>query len=382
MRNKISNMICSAMGASLVLIAGCGGANSGLGVSTNLIPESSLNNTSVSNSVTSGMDAVALSLQPDNSGVISSTSTIAALRSGVDIEHGIEQEVESEVEHGTEAESVEIERHRRVMQGSRVCSDSDQSLQKTITCDDTSHTAVISRDYRDCSSENEHGIGVSVTGNTATVWSHMGDVSCPAVNQKPTFWQAVQGQGSDTLATQVFTTDPEHPTAPQVGVTRQNGRGTSVVVKGYALNTYSAASVTALEKSVHQQVTIPGFSRIRYKNDGVTKLFDHTVATETPLEIDLVKSGESQPTRTIVSGTLAVSHNLASFTTHTTFTNVKYDYNECECHPVSGSVAISVTDNTSHSEIGSGTVTFNSCASATIHYEGREIALPELDSCR
>ena len=374
MKNKTIDIIRYALAASLVTVIGCGGAGSG---TLNLTPENVMNDTSMSNSITSGMDAVALSLQPDNSGIISNSS-VAALRTG---DHP-ESEIELEVEHGTEIETSEIERHHRIMHGPRVCSDSDASVQREITCNDTDHTAVISRDFSDCSSENEHGIGVSVTGQTATVWSQMGDSSCPAVDQKPTFWQAVQGQGDTALATQVFTTDPTHPTDPQVSITRQNGRGTSVVVKGYALNTYSDAAVSDASKSVHQQVSIPAFSRIRYKNDGVTKLFDHTVTTEVPLEVDLEQSGDNYPTRTIASGSLAVSHNLAQFTTHTTFSNVRYDYNQCECHPVSGTVSIRVTNNSTGAEEGSGTVTFNSCASADITYEGCRIALPELDSCR
>lgn len=51
-------------------------------------------------------------------------------------------------------------------------------------------------------------------------------------------------------------------------------------------------------------------------------------------------------------------------------------------NPVSGSVALSVTDNTTSSQVGAGTITFTGCDSETVTYEGRTLRLPTLDSCR
>ncbi len=336
-------------GTLLVSFVGCGGAStsgSAVDPQASSSAEVALTDSSVENSTSSGVDAVGMALE-ENTDVESSTSALRL--------------------------------------GARGCTDSDVNLTKTITCDDSNHTATILRDFgTGCftSNDSSNGVGVTITGKHLTQWTNMGNASCRAADKAPIFWQAVQGQGTSNLAQRVFSTDPDHITSPVTAIVRQNGNGTSIKVMGYAVSVYSNATQSGESKSVHEQLTIPGTSRIRYKHDGVTKLFDHTVSTEVPLEIDLQKTDDQEPVRTVVSGTIAVSHNLAQFTVHTTFNNVRYDYNECECHPVSGTINLSVTNNATSAQMGSGSITFTGCETSNMTYEGRTLRLPVLDNCR
>jgi hypothetical protein len=108
------------------------------------------------------------------------------------------------------------------------------------------------------------------------------------------------------------------------------------------------------------------------RNSVVTRnsrtLVDISVHTSSPVN---VIGSLARGSRTLDSGAIVVDHNLAKFTA--TFTPSNLVYSAACCYPVSGSMAVTYTG----SKTGSGSVTFNSCGSATVNYNGtsQDIAL-------
>jgi len=101
--------------------------------------------------------------------------------------------------------------------------------------------------------------------------------------------------------------------------------------------------------------------------------FDIHTRTTSPLVI----SGQLNGTRTVNSGVVEVSHNLAEFLATFTLSNLEYNAAEC-CYPISGSISVEYTG----SRTGTRTIEFDgSCGSANIDNQGvaKVLALPGCD---
>lgn len=322
-------------------------------------PENTISEDAVGNAFSSGINSLSQAMQSSTAGLPG--SNLAALR--------------------------RIKKSRFSLIGSAYavlgvggCSDSDPDVTLTVVCSDTDHTATILRDF---GAGCNVGDDIIVTGKEYIGWTNMGSPACGEGNTRPNFWTAVQGAS----AKQLLSTDPNSPTSPVEAVTRTFSNGSFLKVVGRIIADYSNYQSSGNTQTVEGSVTLPGTSRIKYQSDGVTKIYDHTISTVTPLSIHLENTSGQAPIRTVVSGEVAVSHNLAEFTVHNTPQNIKYDYNQCECHPVSGVLLLSVTDNNTQEEIGSGSVTFTAeqtgtCDTIDVNYQGRSIRIPTLERCR
>lgn len=315
--------------------------------------EQALTDSSVENAMASGINALNQSAQLSSMELSTDSSEASALSAGKDSRLG-----------------------------SRGCSNSDPDVTLTYECSDTDHTSTLVRDFGEGCDVGER---VVVTGKEYIGWTGMGVPACDG-RRRPRFWTAVQGTPADS-ARRVVSTDPDAPTSPVTAIMRTFPNGSSLHVIGYATTDFSGYQQSGDTQSVNGLMDIPGTSRILYRSNGTTKIFDHTISTPTALSFNLQNTEGMEPVRTIQSGELAVSHNLAKFTVHESFDQVKYDYNECECAPVSGTVDISVTDNTTGNSLGSGTLTFTAsetgtCGTLTVSYEGRAVSLPALEQCR
>ncbi len=265
--------------------------------------------------------------------------------------------------------------------GTGGCSDTDPNISVTITCSDTNHEASIIKGFK---SGCDAGNGIIITGKHYNSWFNMGNDSCSS-SGRPKFIQAIQGLG----AKQIISTDSIPPNGscetPMTADIRHFPDGGQLQIIGWAEMDYSNFQSSPSINSVTEKLTIEKTSRIRLNSDG-SKLYDHSIFTKTPLSIDLEKkSNQALPTRKIISGEVDTKHNLAKYTVHSVFSNVQYDYNICECHPVSGSVHISVTDDKTGNEIGTGSITFTAitsgiCNSFEATYAGQPINLP-LGTC-
>ena len=358
MKTKIDKSVVIVSGLFFMMgLAACNAvdtSNTGNITGSTESTETTSSDTSVANAAASGINSANQTLQTSNLGL--STSTAAAL----DLNQNGELRL------------------------SRGCKDNDD-VTVTISCDDTNHTASIIRDFgqEGCKLDDNETKG----GQELHQWTNMGNSSCSSRTGRPEFWSAVQGQPGAN-ADLLVSTDPDSPKSPKTPLVHTYKNGNFVNMVGYSTVDYSNFQV-GTGNSVDSTLNIPGTSRIAYKKDGVTKVFDHTISTtpSDPMKMTLEKDKDKAPIRTIHSGELNVSHNLAKFTVSEDFTEVKYDYNECECHPVSGTIAIKVTDNTTSRQIGSGTLTFTGsttgeCGSVNVTYEGRSIKFPKLDRCR
>ncbi len=243
----------------------------------------------------------------------------------------------------------------------------------TVACNDTTHEASIIRDWgtNGCEIDNE----LRISGKSIGEWTNMGDNSC-AVTGRPHFWRAVQGQGVGADAVHIHSTDADNPIAPTAAITRTRVEDNAYLTTvGYDSQDFSGYDPTNLQ--VTDTLTVPGTSRILYKSDG-TKLFDHTVSTAVPPSILLTKgTGTQEPTALVQGGTLQVDHNLAKFRVDAAFDTVLFNYNDCPCHPVSGTVNITVTSLTDSSSLGSGTITFTGCEAADVVFQGSPISIPK-----
>ncbi len=262
------------------------------------------------------------------------------------------------------------------------CSDQDSAVTVTAECSETNHTATITRDFGPgCNA----GSNITVTGKRYVSWNRLGSGACSTRSSRPRFVRAIEGSG----AKQILSTDvisSESCGKPTTTVTRTFKNGAELQIKSCAELEYSSVQNQGGNFTVTEKLTIPEEDRIRLQPNG-TKLFDHTISTEQPLVIETTKEAtKNLPTRKITSGTITVSHNLAKYTVHSTFSNVLYDYNTCDCHPVSGSISVTVTDNTTGATTSSGQVTFKetetgNCDSIDAMIDGKEATL-SLGSCR
>ena len=333
-----------------------------------------LSDTEAGTSTASSAEAVSQSLSPSSTGMTSSSlSATQALKEEDD-------EISEKAITNDEAKAVAL--------GTGGCSDADATnVSVTATCDDVAHTAKITRVFSNCVTET----GVTVSGTETVTWTNLGTGACVTSTGRPAFFKAVAGQGTGD-ALQVISTDPDTPTSPVKAITRTNADGTILKVVGVVTIDYSKFAKTGTDRSVTETVTI-NTSRIKYKSDGTTKIFDHTIATgaSTPLVITLDRASSSvSPVRTIQSGTVTLTHNLAKYSVTTTFngsgtTPVVYDYNTCECYPVSGQVNLTTIDTTTNKQMGSGSITYSntpSCGTISLTYGGKSITPPKLAACR
>ncbi len=263
------------------------------------------------------------------------------------------------------------------------CSDDDPEVEVEIECDDTAKTATIIRNF---GSGCDAGSGIIVTGKQYVSWLNMGNSACSNGTSRPRLFKATQGTG----AKQIISTDTVSNTntcgTPLTAVTRTFLGGGELNIIGCHELDYSNFQTSSSGDTVTETLTINNESRIRLKTNG-SKLFDHTISSPTPLTIDLEKAkGDTLPTRKVTAGEVDVSHNLAKYTVHSIYQNVQYDYRVCPCHPISGSINVTVTDNTSGSTLGTGSITFTetttgSCDTADATYQGTSVTL-SLGSCR
>ncbi len=373
----ILNLTKFATGVCLILLIGCGGGSGGSNNTSNQ-PESSATDSSVGNGMASGINAINEAMQLSNNGL----------------------------QPGSGAVSFHIPKHQFSLispayaaLGAGGCQDSDSGITVKIDCDDNTsdsdsdtnpeiaHMAPISRHFAPCSVTNRDGDIVHVTGDELIQWTNMGNNSCISDNKRPNFWSVFQGQGSspNQLAMRVMSTDSNNPTSPQSFIIRTYPDGTFLKVLGQIQTVFSGYTSTPASQtqSVDGVLTIPspGNSRIFLQSNGTSKIFDHTISTPTPLQFTDTQIGNDFQ-RTVNSGELDISHNLAKFTVHETFSNVKWDYKQCECLPVSGSLNVTVTDNTTGNNLGSGNIQFTGCDSKDVTYQGRSIHFPSLERCR
>lgn len=266
---------------------------------------------------------------------------------------------------------------------SRGCSDEDASTRVTIVCSESTHTATIVKDFeRGCRAGDE----VVVTGRQHLSWLNMGEGACSRPNKRPRFFKAIQGNG----ARQVISTGPVPENgfcdSPREALIRNFSSGARLLVTGCKEIGYSNYQSTNTSQSVQERVVIPGEGRIHYKADG-SKLFDHTISTPTPLLIEVAKQEEQKfPVRKIASGEISVVHNIARYTVRGIYTDVKYDYNTCPCHPVSGTIQITATDHVTGKGLGTGVVLFKAestgvCDSYEATFAGQAVTL-SLGTCR
>lgn len=122
--------------------------------------------------------------------------------------------------------------------------------------------------------------------------------------------------------------------------------------------TWSSYSGTYSSGNINSSFTL-STNMNRVAKSGTSTIFSHTITTPTALSITMNQSNSS---RTFVSGSHSVKHNLANFTVTQTYSNMVWDYKTCQ--PVSGSATITVTG----SRNGSGTLTITSNGVGTYSY--------------
>lgn len=266
--------------------------------------------------------------------------------------------------------------------GTGSCSDSDPAVTVTIDCDEEDHAATMIKDFGSgCAAES----GVTITGKRYTTWLNMGEGACVSRTRRPRFYRAIQGAGARQIVATDTITASGSCLNPSTAVTRRFSDGGELQIAGCGEIDYSNIQTTSSGSSATEAMTLSE-NRIRLKPNGDT-LFDHTISTPTPMTITISRDiSRNFPTRTIASGEIEVSHNLARYTVRSRFEDVQYDYNVCECHPVSGTITVSVTDDTTGTSLGSGRVTFTqtetgNCNSLDATYDGARVSLP-LGNCR
>lgn len=270
--------------------------------------------------------------------------------------------------------------------GTAGCLDSDPNAVIKVNCDESSHSAIITRSFQEpgCTAINPNGTTTRVVGNEYISWSNLGVEACLSNSTRPAFWTAVKS-ASTSPVTHLSSTDVSFPTKPISAIIRKFSNDSFLKVVGQIVTTFSNYSESATSQLLTGSLSIPapGNSRVLFSSDGLTPVFDHTITTPQPLEFSLENTAGKSPVRTINKGTLAIDHNLAQFSVRLSFEALKYDYNQCECLPLSGTVKIDVVElkNTSNS-IGSGSLVFNGCGEGALTYQGRAIRLPSFERCR
>lgn len=335
----------------LIFIVGCGGAISTGGTETGNPSDT------VGLAMGNSMDAVSSVLSTD-------TNALTALTLEEDEDENIQVSQMSPVSALTSC-------------------DSDDGLSVSISCSESNHTASIVRDF---GSGCEASSGVSVIGAFHNSWFNMGSGACTSSSNRPKIFKAVQGSGAKQVISTGTVPSSGFCETPTTSATRIFSSGGSLQIKGCKLLEYSNYQSSSGTESVTEAVTLSNESRIRLRANGST-VYNHTISTPTPLFFQISKrSGRTSPLRTLSAGTVQVLHNLSGYTVTSSFSNLQYDYNTCRCHPISGSVAVTVTDTQTFQVLGTGSIVFTqtttgTCDSVTATYQGSSVDL-SLGSCR
>jgi len=152
-----------------------------------------------------------------------------------------------------------------------------------------------------------------------------------------------------------YTSTERNVSVTETGNGSQTSGGSNNVAHTF---TWSAYSGSFSSGNIASSFTLSS-NLNRVGKSGNTTLFSHTITTPTSLSISM---SQSNSTRTFVSGSHSVKHNLANFTVTQTYNNMVWDYKTCQ--PVSGSATITVTG----SRNGSGTLTITSNGVGTYSY--------------
>jgi len=252
------------------------------------------------------------------------------------------------------------------------------------TCDDTNHTSTFIKDF---SAGCDTGDGFTVEGKRYISWFDMGPNACTGPTAKPLFLNAIQGDG----AHQIHSTDviPASGTCgtPQTSIDYNFDDGARLEITQCGLLEYlNFVSTGPGESTVTEALSLPFAHRVFLRPNG-SKLYDHSLSTPAALQVDLIKDpSQNRPNKTIHSGTVRVVHNIAQFSVDTDYQEVVWDYNQCLCYPVSGTIQFSATNLVTGQSLGSGSLTFDkdstgSCRIAQANFQGQNLNIL-LHSCR
>ncbi len=256
----------------------------------------------------------------------------------------------------------------------------DSGLSTDIACQEENHQASIIRHFgTGCDASD----GVTVTGTSYAAWFDLGEAACQNSAQRPNLFSAVQGTGTR----QILSTGPVSsrtctlPTSSFVILTSASG---NTRIRSCRTSDYSGYASSSGTQSFTESLSI-NENRVRFtRNQDV--LFNHTISTSSPLVFAVSKTqSATYPTRTLASGTLRVVHNVAGYTVTHTFTDLRYNYATCRCHPVSGRVDVAVTNTTTGASVGTGVITFTQtttgqCDTTTATYNDESVTL-SLGTC-
>jgi len=253
----------------------------------------------------------------------------------------------------------------------------------TATCDDLNHIASIVVDF---DGGCEVDPGVVATGKRYFSWFKMGANACPYPNLPPRIFNAIQGQG----ATLVRATDTIDPNNLCSGITQSvvlnfpDGRQLNITECGVL--TYTDFQQGINSAGVTETLTLPASHRVLLDPQG-RKIFDHILSTGVPIQVtDQRATSTGFPQNKLINGSLTVSHQLAGFSVTTTYQDVFFDFTQCPCYPISGSIAITATDNQTGAVLGTGSASFQGsqtgiCNDVQATYQGKAVTIP-LNSCR
>ncbi len=252
------------------------------------------------------------------------------------------------------------------------------------TCDDVAHTSTFIKDF---SNGCDTGDGFTVDGKRYISWFDMGPNSCTGPTAKPIFLNAIQGDG----ARQLHSTDVIAATGtcgiPQTAIDYDFDDGARLDITQCGEIDYLDFVATGPSAgTVTEQVSLPFAHRVFLRPNGTT-LYDHSLSTPEALQVDLIKvPTQNRPNKTIHSGTVRVVHNIAQFSVDTEYQEVVWDYNQCRCYPVSGTIQITATNLVTGQTQGSGSLTFDkdstgSCRIAQANFQGQSLNIL-LHACR
>lgn len=255
---------------------------------------------------------------------------------------------------------------------------------ETAECNETEHRATLIKNF---SGGCNDGDGFEVQGRRYISWFDMGDGACGGPTSKPLFLNAIQGTG----ARQIRSTDAIPPEGncgvPQTALVYAFDDGARLEITQCGRMDYLDFQSSAPgEGTITESLDLALGRRILFRPDG-SRAYDHSLLTPNPMQIDVVKeAGQNRPNKTIHSGTLRVVHNLAQFSVDTEYQEVSWDYNECRCYPVRGTVAFRVRNLVTGQEQGSGSLTFDrettgACRVALAEFQGQSLNV-RLHACR
>lgn len=254
----------------------------------------------------------------------------------------------------------------------------------TAICDDVAHLASFVKDF---SGGCDNADGFVLEGKRYMSWFNMGENACSSPTSKPTFGQAIQGLGSRQIrSTDVIPADGTcgQPSTP-LNYIFDDGARLEITQCG-TLDYSNFMQPAPGEGSVNETMNLPLSHRVFFNPDGST-LYDHRLLTPEALFISLTKvSGQNRPNKTIHSGKVRVENALAQLAVDTDYQDVEWDYSQCRCYPIRGTVAFTATDTANGTTLGTGSVTFNkdqtgACRVVQAVFQGEELIV-SLHNCR